>query len=82
MIFKTLNEKMMVEISKMDLFTFFGLCRILKVKLYDKSNGAAKPFYDLFDGVMAAFNQLDKTKQKEIYKVVRDANRAKNSKEN
>lgn len=78
MIFKTLNEKMLVEISKMDMFTFLGLCRILKVKLQG-ADGNAKSFADLLDGVMTAFSELPAPKQKEYYKVVRDANRAKNS---
>lgn len=78
MIFRTLNEKMMVEISKMDTFTFLGLCRILKVKLQD-ADGNARSFADLFDDVMTSFSKLSAPKQKEYYKVVRDANRAKNS---
>ncbi len=79
--FKTLNEKMMVEISKMDVMTFLGLCKLLGVSLVRETN-VSKQFSDLLEEVMNKFDALSRPMKKEILGVVRDANRTKDSEEN
>lgn len=78
--FKTLNEKMMLEISKLDAVTFLGLCKLLGVSLITKTN-ISKNFSDLLEEVMNKYDKLGRPMKKEILEVVRDANRTKDSKE-
>ena len=78
--FKSLNEKLMLEISKLDVVTFLGLCKLLEVSIIKEKE--PKTFADLLEEVMQKFDVLGRPKKKEILGVVRDANRAKDSKEN
>lgn len=78
--FKSLNEKLMLEISKLDVVTFLGLCKLLGVSIIKEKE--PKTFADLLEEVMQKFDVLGRPKKKEILGVVRDANRAKDSKEN
>lgn len=77
---KNLNEKLVVEISKMDVLTFLGLCKLLGVSLTSASE-ISKSFGDLLEEVMNKFDALGRPMKKEILGVVRDANRTKDSKE-
>lgn len=77
--FKTLNEKLMLEISKLDAVTFLGLCKLLGVSIVKEKE--PKQFADLLEEVMQRFDVLGRPMKKEILGVVRDANRAKDSEE-
>ena len=77
--FKTLNEKLMLEISKLDAVTFLGLCKLLGVSIVKEIE--PKQFADLLEEVMQRFDVLGRPMKKEILGVVRDANRTKDSEE-
>lgn len=70
----TLNEKFMVEISKIkEAEVFLGVCRVLKVELLEEEE--PKDFTQLFEEVMHSFDGAGRHKKKELLKLLANANK-------
>ena len=74
---KTLNEKFMVEISKIKQpEIFLGVVRILKVKLMEDEK-TPRDFVDVFRDCVEAYHNMGRERKKELLKILKQANKAK-----
>ena len=69
-----MTTKFMNEVVKLDIAEFFGVARILKVKLINE-NGEIREFADVFADLMAAYDCADKSRKKELLKILKAANK-------
>lgn len=69
-----MTTKFMNEVVKLDIAEFFGVARILKVKLINE-NGETREFADVFADLMAAYDNSNKTRKKELLKILKAANK-------
>lgn len=80
-------DQFIIEVSKLEAVEFMGLARLLKVQLLEKDDTAAenvesikdkyKPrdFHLVFEEVLRNFNGLNRTRKREILKLVKNANK-------
>ena len=78
------NSSLMDCIIKMEPLDFAGLARLLGVDIVEENPDkesenkiVARSFTDVFADVMAKFNRLDRTKKREIIRLVKKANKMK-----
>ena len=74
----TNTEKLLVTIPKLELVEFMGLARMLGVKLYkdekdEDGHFISRPFSEVLDDIMARFDKLDRTKKREILRLLKKA---------
>ena len=68
---KNINMKLVDSISKMEPIEFIGLARLLGVKLISADeDGAPREFVDVLTDIMEKFNALNRTRKREILKLV------------
>ena len=68
---KNINMKLVDSISKMEPIEFIGLARLLGVKLISADEGGApREFVDVLTDIMEKFNALNRTRKREILKLV------------
>lgn len=73
---KKLQNKLVAEISKMELDSFLGLITFLGVNLMQEDEKTPKDAIDMIAEAVNNFSTLSKSKQREIVEVAKDANRA------
>lgn len=78
------NSSLMDCIIKMEPLDFAGLARLLGVDIVEENPDkesenkiVARSFTDVFADVMAKFNMLNRTKKREIIKLIKKANKMK-----
>ena len=80
-----LTEKLFDYIPQLSAVEFAGLARVLKVQLLDevdpaaeaiKDRFAARPFLDVLEDLLAAFDKCDRKRKKEILAMVKAATKA------
>lgn len=72
------TEKLLTIIPKLELVEFIGLARMLGVKLYkdekdEEGHFISRPFGEVLEDIMARFNKLDRTKKREILRLLKKA---------
>ena len=68
-----LIDQFLLEIAKLQPLEFAALARIVRVNIYDDSK-QPKDFTVVFEEILRAFNKLNRSRRKEIIKVLRAAN--------
>lgn len=68
-----LIDQFLLEIAKLQPIEFAALARIVRVNIYDDSK-QPKDFTVVFEEILRAFNKLNRSRRKEIIKVLRAAN--------
>lgn len=74
----TNTEKLLVIIPKLELVEFMGLARLLGVKLYkdekdEEGHFINRPFSEVLEDIMVRFDKLDRTKKREILRLLKKA---------
>lgn len=70
-----LMDKFILEIAKIkDVELFCGIGKILHVKLLNEDN-SARDFSEVLDEILKAYSKLPKSRRKELYTILRDANK-------
>lgn len=83
-----LQESLLEQIVKMEPLEFMGLAKLLGVRVMeeqtddstannDKSQLKPRSFADVFDDVMKKFTSLNRTRKREIIKLVKKSNSIK-----
>ena len=75
---KNSPERLLLEIMKLEPIEFLGICKILGVKVYDEETvEGAKPrdFYDLWEDVCDAIDGMNRTRRRNLSRLVRTANK-------
>lgn len=79
---KTQTEKLFNLIPKLGAVEFVGLARVLKVQLMDETNPQAenvkdrftpRPFLDVLEDMLAAYEQQSRERRRDILKIVKEA---------
>ena len=63
-------------IAKMQPIEFAGLARLLGVKIVDGEPATPRPFTDVLEDVMKKFEAQNRTRKREILRLVKKANAA------
>lgn len=72
-----LTTKFMHETAKIkDPIVFFGLARVLKIELM--GDGAPRNFEDIYTDLIAAYSAQTKRRKRELFKILRQANKEGN----
>ena len=74
----TTTQKLLTMIPKMEPVEFIGLARLLKVRLYkdekdEEGHFVNRPFSEVLEDVMTQFDKLDRTKKREILRLLKKA---------
>ena len=82
------NMQLIDQISKMEPLDFVGLAKLLGVQVIEQNNDIdgekqlnVRNFSDVFADVMAKFNGLNRTRKREILKLVKKSNAARGGKD-
>ena len=82
------NMQLIDQISKMEPLDFVGLAKLLGVQVIAQNNDIegekqlnVRNFSDVFADVMAKFNGLNRTRKREILKLVKKSNAARGGKD-
>lgn len=74
----TLMDKFIKEIGKIkEIEIFFGIAKLLGVKLYNLEKKEVREFNDVFSDVLANYEKADKKRQRELLSLLKDANNCK-----
>lgn len=80
------NDQLISLIPKLEAVEFMGLARVLKVKLFEEKDAstekledkyAPRDFTDVLEELIHNFNNLNRTRKREILKLVKNATKVK-----
>ena len=71
---KTTNQKFMELIIGLEAVEFLGLCKFLGVKLMEDSK-SPRDFADLLSDLMEKFQNLNRTRQRELLQILKKVNK-------
>ena len=74
-----MEEKFLKEISKIkNVEFFFGLCKILSVKLVDEEENP-RNFEDMLEDLIIGFGRFNRKKKKELLDILKKANKSEDN---
>lgn len=71
---KTTNQKFMELLIGLEAVEFLGLCKFLGVKLMEDSK-SPRDFADLLSDLMEKFQNLNRTRQRELLQILKKVNK-------
>lgn len=71
---KTTNQKFMELLIGLEAVEFLGLCKFLGVKLMEDSK-SPRDFADLLNDLMEKFQNLNRTRQRELLQILKKVNK-------
>ena len=71
---KTTNQKFMELLIGLEAVEFLGLCKFLGVKLMEDSK-SPRDFADLLSDLMKKFQNLNRTRQRELLQILKKVNK-------
>ena len=71
---KTTNQKFMELLIGLEAVEFLGLCKFLGVKLMENSK-SPRDFADLLSDLMEKFQNLNRTRQRELLQILKKVNK-------
>lgn len=71
---KITNQKFMELLIGLEAVEFLGLCKFLGVKLMEDSK-SPRDFADLLSGLMEKFQNLNRTRQRELLQILKKVNK-------
>lgn len=71
---KTTNQNFMELLIRLEAVEFLGLCKFLGVKLMEDSK-TPRDFADLLSDLMEKFQNLNRTRQRELLQILKKVNK-------